>query len=152
LNPEDTREWTELRRMIDKQRQSFMMLHELLKTKEKAIIKGDTEKLSKIIKDEEEIIKSADELEKKRLELVLACMGREKNPPTLSELLEVAPEFEKANIEKSALDLMRSLTDVAAANRGNAELVKESMNFVTYFLNLITSDWGLTAFTKALGN
>ncbi len=55
-------------------------------------------------------------------------------------MLEAAPEEEKETLEAASVALMETLNEVAVENRANAELVKESLNFINYNVNLLSSD------------
>jgi hypothetical protein len=132
--------WAEISEIMKKQAKQYDKFLDLLKKKEKALIGGDTKKLSKIIKEEEQYIHELELIENKRIKAVKACLPEHGGNPTLKEVLDAAPDEEQKTLEKSALILMETLNEVAAANRSNAELIKEAMNFVNYNVNLLSSD------------
>lgn len=132
--------WANLRAMLEKQTKQYERLLDLMKKKERELIKGDTAKLSRTIKEEEKFINELEKLENKRLRAAMECLPGAKEPPQLEELLAAAPDPEKEPLEKAALALMQTLNSLSASNRLNAELTKESMNYITYNINLLSSD------------
>ena len=132
--------WSELVKIIREQVKGYNNLFVLLKEKEKILIRGNTKKLMALIEKENRAVDTMDGIEKRRVELVNKCVVREgKEQPTLTEVLEAAPEGVREEIEKEALALMETLNRVASLNRSNAELIKEATHFVNYNINLLTS-------------
>jgi flagellar biosynthesis/type III secretory pathway chaperone len=135
--------WAELSEIMKKQTKHYAKFLDLLNKKEKALIAGDTKKLTKIVKDEENYIHDLELVENKRIKAVKDCLPEHSGQPTLKEVLEAVPADEKEMLEKSAIGLMETLNAVATANHANAELIKEAMNFVNYNVNLLSSDRSL---------
>jgi flagellar biosynthesis/type III secretory pathway chaperone len=132
--------WAALSEIMRKQAKQYEKFLDIMKKKERALITGDTNKLAKILKEEEKNIYELELIENKRIKIVTECMPGHGGPPTLKDALQAAPPEEKEDLEKNALGLITVLSEVALANRSNAELIKEAMNFTTYNINLLTSD------------
>ncbi|HOX28931.1 MAG TPA: flagellar protein FlgN [bacterium] len=132
--------WSHLHDTLEKQRKGYDHLYKLLKKKEKELISGNTRKLQVILRDEEKYINELDRLENERMKATAACTSEANVKTTLKEMLSLAPEAERQRLESAAMGLMETLNAVAALNRTNAELIKESMNFVGYNINLFSSD------------
>ncbi|MFA6450627.1 MAG: flagellar protein FlgN [bacterium] len=140
MTAKQTNPWAELSEIMKKQAKQYSKFLNLLTKKEKALIDGDMNKLTKIIKEEKEYIHELELTENKRVEAVKECLPEQGGAPTLKEVLAAVPPEEKDTLEKNAVGLMESLNKVAVANRSNAELIKEAMNFVNYNVNLLSSD------------
>jgi flagellar biosynthesis/type III secretory pathway chaperone len=132
--------WAALRSAIDEQIKMYSKLLEVLARKQKHLIKGNTKELAKSTKEENKFIDRLEALEKKRLEAAAACLPGRERTVTLQDVLDAAPEGEKEKLEEAAVALMETLNSVAVLNRANAELVKESMAFIQYNMNLLSSD------------
>ena len=132
--------WAALRGAIDEQIKLYSKLLDVLDRKRKQLIKGNTKELAKSTKEENKFVDRLEALEKKRLDAAAACLPGREGTITLQDVLDAAPEGEKEKLEDSAVLLMETLNSVAAINRANAELVKESMAFIQYNMNLLSSD------------
>ncbi len=111
----------------------------LQKKKERAIIKGDTAQLEKIIKEETKLIEENKKIEQERLKLIkkFAEINKadEKNL-TLAKLTSFIPESEFEDFQKIAVELTKTISEIAKINRSNAELLKNSLDFIEYNINL----------------
>ncbi|HOY63695.1 MAG TPA: flagellar protein FlgN [bacterium] len=132
--------WAALRGAIDEQIKMYSKLLDVLERKRKQLIKGNTKELAKSTKEENKFVDRLEALEKKRLDAAAACLPGKEGTITLRDVLDAAPEGEKEKLEDAAVLLMEILNSVAAINRANAELVKESMAFIQYNMNLLSSD------------
>ncbi len=103
-------------------------------------MKGDTKRLAKLVKEEEHFVNRLELLENERIKAVKECMSGQTPAPTLKDVLSAAPPEEHGALERSAVELMQILNSVAGMNRSNAELINESMNFINYNMNLLSSD------------
>jgi len=112
----------------------------MMEKKEKLLIKGKTKQLQAMLKDEEKLINELEILEKKRIEAIKDCFPDSEKPPSLREVLDNVPDDLRKDFEQSAINLVEKLNKVAALNRSNAELIKESLNFIMYNVNLLSSD------------
>lgn len=129
--------WENVLRAIDQQREGYAAFLMLLDEKEKYLLDGDTKGLADVVKREERSADIFEELEKRRQEAVAAATGR--SGVSIRELLETSPETVRDRLVEKAVALMEMLNMLALKNRGNAELIKESMNFVSYQINLLSS-------------
>ena len=128
--------WAELIQVLTLQAQKYEEYAEFLKKKQDLIIKGDTDALKDLEKEEKDFISALEIQEDSRRETARECMDGE---VTLRGLLEAAPEAHKEEFEAVAIRLMDALNNTALANKTNAELVGEAMRFVEYNLNLLSS-------------
>lgn len=128
--------WAELIQVLTLQAQKYEEYTEFLKNKQDLIIKGDTDALKNLEKEEKEFISALEIQEDSRQETARECMDGD---VTLRGLLEAAPEAHAEGLEAAAIRLMDALNDTALANKTNTELVGEAMRFVEYNLNLLSS-------------
>ncbi len=132
--------WRNLCDILNKQKKEYEKFLDLMKKKEQLLIKGDTKRLAKVVKDEEQFINKIEMLENERIKAVKLCVETKDKTPTLKDVLSTAPQEELEMLEKSSIALMEILNSVARMNRSNAELIKESLNFINYNMNLLSSD------------
>ncbi len=132
--------WSELSSMMDELKKQYVKFIGVIKKKEKALIKGNSKVVRKVIKEEEKFINQLEELENERLKATAACLPDKEEQPTLRDVLEAAPDEEREALEQSAIELMETLNEVAIANRSNAELIDESLKYIDYNVNLLSSD------------
>lgn len=136
-----TSHWPELLRLIGDLKKRYERLLIILKKKETLIIDGRERKLALLVKEEENLINEIEKLEVKRAKAAEACMPEGAvGPANLKTLLDIAPEDMRPKLEIAAVELLETMNAVAAMNRGVAELVREAMNFVSYQINLMSSD------------
>ncbi|MEW5946994.1 MAG: flagellar protein FlgN [bacterium] len=133
-----TAPWEDLRGVLKTQRQAYEHLRDALKEKERLIIKGDVKKLEALVAAENRRVDELEEIERKRIAAVERCAGSGEQP-TLTELLKMSPEDLRPAIENEALGLMTALNQAAALNRSNAELIRESVQYSNYSINVMTS-------------
>jgi len=132
--------WRNLCDILNRQKKEYEKFLDLMKKKEQLLIKGDTKRLAKVVKDEEQFINKIEMLENERIKAVKLCVETKGKTPTLKDVLSTAPQEELEMLEKSSIALMEILNSVARMNRSNAELIKESLNFINYNMNLLSSD------------
>ena len=139
MNEVKTDPWSGLAELMNGLKKEYSELLDLLSRKQSALINGETKKVDELVKQEQAKVNDIEKLEVKRAEAAGACIPDAENP-TLKDILEKAPEESGKKLEKAAVDLLECMNEATAANRRVAELVQESMGFVTYQLNLMDSD------------
>lgn len=137
----ETASWQELINQLTELKKRYDRLLHVLKKKESLIIDGKEKKLGAVVKEEESLINEIEKIEQKRIKAAEACKPEDfEGTPTLKTLLGSAPESHREKLEKISVDLLGAMNAVSMANHGIAELVKEAMNFVSYQINLLSSD------------
>lgn len=129
--------WDTVIRVLYKQAETYESFNAFLKDKQKAIIKGDTEKLKTLEGKEKGFVSTLEQLEDARRESSMECVGGE--APTLRDLLTGAPDEHRSDLEAAAMRLMEAINGVVITHKSNAELLEEAIHFVQFNLNLLTS-------------
>lgn len=120
----------------------YKKLLKLSKDKQKIIIAGNVNELDKIIKIEQDMILEIGQLEKQReLEADRLCvlLGLKRESLTLSELSRILGASDGAlfqNIQKEMKDLLSELKKI---NDQNGELIKQSLEYIDFSIDIITS-------------
>jgi hypothetical protein len=140
MTPTAANLWANLRATLEKQTKYYEKLLDLLNRKVKEIIKGDTAKISRIVKEEEKFVHEIEKLENTRIKATDACMPGLGRTATLREVLAAAPATEQKSLDQAATALKRALRAVAIKNRTVAKLIEESLKFSAYNINLLSSD------------
>lgn len=129
-------------KIIDKLKSEISILNKILnlqKKKERVIIKGDPVQLEKIVKEEMKFVEENRKIEKERLELVKKFAhleGINESNITLATLSSYIPEAEHKDFQKIVVELTKTVSEIAKINRTNAELLKNSLDFIEYNINL----------------
>lgn len=131
-------DWQKLIQILDGQTAKYRQLLSVLDEKRGLLVEGKTKKLNALLKKEEKAIDDIEDSERTRMLAVKQITGGD-GRTTLMELLKSVPDAQREDLERAALSLMESLSDVAVRNRGNAELIRESMHFVQFQINMLTS-------------
>lgn len=114
---------------------------ELSKSKRKIIIEGKVADLDKIVKLEQNMILNIGQLEKKREEEVAKlcdALGVTGGQITVSELAEALQADQRNELEKVQNELQELLYELKAVNDLNGELLKQSIEYIDYSINLIS--------------
>ena len=87
--------------------------------------------------NEQKHVTSITALEKQRItELNKIFPERKENLPTISECIQVAQGNQKTKLQEIFQQLVKILEEIKEQNRLNHELVKHSLQFVNFSLNL----------------
>jgi len=140
MTPAASNPWAALRDTLEKQTRQYERMLDLLSRKEKELIKGDTAKIARIVKEEEKFVNETEKLEQVRIKATQDCLPEHGEKATLRDVLDAAPANELPALESAAVRLMETLNKIAAKNRAVAELVNESIKFANYNINLLSSD------------
>jgi len=140
MNEVKTETWTELAALLAALKDKYVELVELLKKKESTIIDGKETRLGAIVQQEQALVNEIEKMEERRIRAAQECLPGSEEPVTLKDILEIAPEDQREKLEKAAVELLEKMNEATAANRSVAELVRESMQFITYQLNLMGSE------------
>ncbi|MEX2103862.1 MAG: flagellar protein FlgN, partial [Bacilli bacterium] len=117
-------------------------LHQLSEKKKDAIIKGNIDGLSEVVREEGKVVRQIGKLEVERIHSVsqyLQSIGISTEGVTMNDLVKLLPSVDD---KKKLQELQGDLTDVIMklqkANDLNQELLQQSLNFVNHSLDLFT--------------
>lgn len=127
---------------LKKEHDYYKDLLELSKTKKDMIIEGKVSELDKIVKLENNMIFDIGRLEKIReqeTEMISTLLGITKNEAIVSVLTKKL----KPKLSKELLEVQNQLTDTLVElkdlNELNGKLIEQSLEYIDYSVNVITS-------------
>lgn len=134
----------ELIDVLEKEEKEYQDLILLSREKTPVIVKGDLEKLQRITEAEQIVIGKVNKLEKKRTEVVkdmALVLGKDEATLKVSDIIEI---LEKQPAEQQRLveiydKLKDTLGKITTVNDMNKGLINESLDFISYNLNLLKS-------------
>lgn len=132
----------EIINILEKEMKLYKDLIELSDEKKNVIIKRKVDELDKIIKIEQNIIFDVGQLEKAReisVDRYCVINGLKRENINLTELGKTLGDATKNQLEKVQGELQNILKDLKDINDQNGALIKQSLEFIDFSINLITS-------------
>jgi flagellar biosynthesis/type III secretory pathway chaperone len=129
--------------VLAQQAQTYEELYGLSQEKKDAIVKDEIDEIQKITNLENILLSQHSRIDKKRLQLmkdiavVLGVKNQTMDIPGLIELLE--GQDEQDTLRQVRLRMRTALDKLTAANRLNATLVQNALDYIEYSLNVIRS-------------
>ena len=114
---------------------------ELLKQKEKALIKNDVEQLESVVSREREYFISMRDMEESRksiIELLLSKKGIDKKNITLGELAEYVDKEDKFRITDIRKKMRQKVLIINKLNKRCAVLLRKSIELADFSIRLLT--------------
>lgn len=127
---------------MEKQLAVYEKLLSLATEKQPVLIKGNISELDRITKEEELLILQVGRLEEQRNVLhqrLANHFGLSPEELSLSELAKRTGEDIGENFQKLLQKMAEVLGNLADFNKNNTELIKSSLDFINYSLNILTS-------------
>lgn len=106
------------------------------RAKTEALKKGDMERLTAIMKEEQKHVNVLHQLEKERTQLMEAT-GLSGNEWTFAACIERAEESEKSELQALQQELSAVVLELRDLNELNQQLIQQSLQFVHMTLDLI---------------
>ncbi len=150
----------ELIDVLDKEEKEYQDLILLSREKTPVIVKGDLDKLQKITEAEQYVVGKVTKLEKKRVEVtkdIAIVLGKNEDSikvKEIADLLESQPEVQGKLLEVYER-LKATMDEIVTVNDINKSLVKESLEFIEFNLNLVKGVYqepGTGNYTKSACN
>lgn len=131
----------ELIDVLDKEEKEYQDLILLSREKTPVIVKGDLEKLQKITEAEQFVVGKLNKLEKRRTEVakdIAVVLGKEEDGLKVPDIIEIlASQKTEQDRLKEVYDRLKStLKEMVRLNDINKGLVKESLEFIEFNMNL----------------
>lgn len=132
----------ELIEILDRQRELYRKLLEIARAKQPVLVKGDLAKLEEFTRQEEQIVVQVGKLEEQRSKIHQALANHFHFPEpeiTLSDIAsKVSPELSDklSQVGDGLKDILNELKDV---NSLNNVLIKQSLDYIEFSVNVITS-------------
>jgi flagellar biosynthesis/type III secretory pathway chaperone len=127
--------------VLTKEHIYYKDLLELSNKKKSIVIEGKVSELDKIVRVEQNMIFDLGQLEKVReQELKKLCLELQLEGRTnVAELIKHLPEHLSEQLKTLQKELGATITDLQNANDINGELIKQSLEYIEYSVNMITS-------------
>lgn len=122
--------------ILEKQLTLYMSLYQLAVRKVDMIKTNDISSLNQIMKEEQKHITAISALENERIKDLQKRFPKRETVPTISSCIEVAESEQKPILEDLFRQLTNILQKIKEQNDLNQELIKQSLQFVNYSLNL----------------
>lgn len=128
--------------ILKKELQYYKDLLALSNTKKTSIIEGKVAELDKIVKLEQNMIFDLGQLEKQREEEVnKLCqrLGISDRKASLTEITEKLTKEDRTALERIQAAMRKTLSELKAQNDLNGELIKQSLEYIDFSINILTS-------------
>lgn len=115
-------------------------LLDLARKKRDAVVKNDTDELSLIVADEYVALSNMKKIEKQRTKLsneAAALAGKSPEDMTVTELVELAEESQKAKLEAVRSELMDIIGKLKSQNDENRSLVEMQLEFNSILMSAV---------------
>ncbi len=132
----------ELIDVLDKEEKEYQDLILLSREKTPVIVKGDLERLQKITEAEQYVVGKVAKLEKKRVEVakdIAIVLGRDEESLKVREIADLlqSQPTEQGRLIEVYERLKATLQEMTTVNEINKELIRESLEFIDFNLNLV---------------
>ena len=121
----------------------YRKLLSLASAKQPVLVKGDIHQLERITQDEEGLILQVGRLEEQRQFLHNDLAGHfalSADDLTVSEIISRVDEAEGARFSRITEGFTEVLKELAEMNKANTELVRNSLELVNFYFNILTDD------------
>ena len=132
----------QLLEILEQEVKGYNEMLELSKNKRDVIIKGKADELQNIVEAEQSLVMQMGKLEAFREELtgkISRDIGLEPSELTISEMKKHFPEVYKEKATDYQEKLSATLKELKEINDLNSKLIKNSLEFVNFMINLYTS-------------
>jgi flagellar biosynthesis/type III secretory pathway chaperone len=120
----------------------FSQLKEISKAKQPILIKGDIAGLDELTKKEQLLVVQVGKLEERRFQLQQAIANHFSISVvdlTMNLLMEKVDEVNKKRLTKVFDALEQEVKEVKGINDSNTHLIQQSLDYIDYSINLVTS-------------
>lgn len=135
----------ELKELLSEELRVCKELLDITFKKTDILVEGEIGKLSKITMEEEKLINKIGNLEESRQNLIDEW-GMDISMP-LSDIIPKIPEGSE-EVEEIAMKLSKILEEIGIRNQLNAQLLKDSIEWIDFNVNLLTTTNTSTTYKK----
>lgn len=127
--------------ILKKEHSYYKDLLELSNKKKSIVVEGKVAELDKIVRVEQNMIFDLGQLEKQReKELQSLCQALKLDGrATITELSKLLPEHLAKQLGEVQNDMKETIANLQNVNNVNGELIQQSLEYIEYTVNMITS-------------
>lgn len=132
----------DLIKVLDQEAKAYDDILKIAKNKTSIIVEGKVAELESIVKIEQTLVLQMSRIETMRENIVdklSADLGLKAKDVTISELLKLIKGEEAAKLKESQVNMNNVLNDLKHTNEVNSKLIKNSLDFINFSINLISS-------------
>lgn len=129
----------ELIRILEQETRVYDSISKIAKDKTKIIIEGKVNDLENIVKLEQSLVLQIGRLEDQRESIVEQCskkLGLDISKLTISELHKHVDENDGEKLKKAQENMVGVLNGLKSSNELNSKLIKNSLDFISFSINL----------------
>ncbi len=146
---------SDLKDILTNEMDLYRDMVDLANKKRDVITKGDIKELDNITHIEQEIIINIGKLEDTRTEIVDMIMeelGLTNDDINVSKVLERLDQKDKVHLEKMRDDFIQILNELKEKNDLNNALIKDSLEYINFNLNLMTNASSENTYSDKVNN
>ncbi len=132
----------QLTQVLNQENEIYDTLAKLSNNKTQVIVEGKVQDLDSIVKIEQSLVLKISKLEQQREEVVeIMCnqLGIKPEEITISEILKLAANDEGKELKNCQDNLRATLNGLKEKNELNSKLLKNSLDYIDFSLNMMTS-------------
>jgi hypothetical protein len=138
----DTQMIHELIKVLDQEAKVYDDILKISKNKTNIIVEGKVAELENLVKIEQSLVFQMSRIETMRENLVdkiSAQLNLKSGEVTISELLKHIKGSEADKLKECQTNMTKALNDLKQTNDVNSKLIKNSLDFINFSINLISS-------------
>lgn len=128
--------------ILNQENEIYDTLSKISNNKTNLIIGGKVNELENIIKIEQSLVIKISKLEDQREKLVgklCAQLGQKPEDVTISSLTEDLSEAESAELKACQDKMLKNIETLKSTNELNSKLIKNSLEYIDFSINMMTS-------------
>lgn len=141
--------------ILNQENDIYDTISKLSNNKTQIIVEGKVAELENVVKIEQSLVMKIAKLEEQRENIVdklCAQLGRKANEVTISDLLVLVGEKESRELKDSQLKIRETLNGLKQKNELNSKLLKNSLEYIDFSINVATSVGTLNNDYNSSGN
>lgn len=128
--------------VLNRENEIYETLSKISNNKKDVIVSGKVNELENITKIEQTLIVKISKLEEERERIVeKLCISLGKNPEkvTISELVKLLEQDEANELKACQEKIVKNINDLKKTNDLNERLIKNSLEYIDFSINMMTS-------------
>ncbi|HEX2924832.1 MAG TPA: flagellar protein FlgN [Ruminiclostridium sp.] len=141
--------------ILNNENDIYETLLKISNNKTDLIVSGKVNELENIVKIEQSLIIKIAKLEDKREAIVgslSAFLGKKSEEITVSELVEKLGQQDSKELKACQQRMLKNINDLKTVNELNSKLIKNSLEYIDFSINMMTSEGTVTNSYGSSGN